>query len=109
LFSLHLHTAIKPRADGAKLVPKASPEARDLLEKMLMFDPAQRITVVDALRHPYLASLHHPEDEPDCASLFEMEDNVPDDALKKRDIQLEILEEVIKIHPEFEKVWRPQM
>ncbi|KAH9258910.1 hypothetical protein BASA81_002974 [Batrachochytrium salamandrivorans] len=100
---------IKPKADFAKLCPKSSPEARDLLDKMLMFDPTKRITVAEGLKHPYLASLHHPEDEPDCDVLFQMEDNVPDDALKRRDIQVGILEEALKIHPELEKVWRPQM
>lgn len=29
-----------------------------------MFDPNKRITVEEALEHPYLAELHCPEDEP---------------------------------------------
>jgi len=41
-----------------------NPAAVDLLEKLLVFDPANRITVNDALRHAYLANLHDPEDEP---------------------------------------------
>ncbi|XWS38314.1 hypothetical protein CRYUN_Cryun19dG0121100 [Craigia yunnanensis] len=39
----------------------------DLLEKMLVFDPNKRITVDEALCHPYLASLHDINDEPVCA------------------------------------------
>mmetsp|Transcript_23828 Transcript_23828/g.18187 ORF Transcript_23828/g.18187 Transcript_23828/m.18187 type:complete len:93 (-) Transcript_23828:2-280(-) len=31
---------------------------------MLVFDPSKRITIEEALKHPYLASLHQPEDEP---------------------------------------------
>lgn len=31
---------------------------------MLRFDPKKRITVEQALKHPYLKSLHCPEDEP---------------------------------------------
>lgn len=31
------------------------------MEKMLQFDPAQRISVDDALRHPYLEQLHGTE------------------------------------------------
>jgi len=31
---------------------------------MLIFDPMKRITVTDALAHPYLASLHQEDDEP---------------------------------------------
>ena len=33
----------------------ADPLALDLLERMLAFDPAQRLTVAEALAHPYLA------------------------------------------------------
>jgi len=35
----------------------------DLLKKLMVFDPAKRITVEEALKHPYLAALHFPEDE----------------------------------------------
>jgi len=42
----------------------ASPEAIDLLEKMLRLDPMGRITVTEALSHPYLISLHDEKDEP---------------------------------------------
>jgi len=31
---------------------------------MLTFDPKRRITVEEALAHPYLAALHCPDDEP---------------------------------------------
>ena len=31
---------------------------------MLVYDPATRITVDEALQHPYMASLHFPDDEP---------------------------------------------
>lgn len=49
-----------------QLFPNKSPAALDLLDKMLKFDPLQRITAEEALNHPYLASLHDPEDEPTC-------------------------------------------
>lgn len=44
--------------------------AVDLLEKMLVFDPNKRITVEEALRHPYLQSLHDLNDEPVCPRPF---------------------------------------
>lgn len=44
--------------------PSMSAEPLDLLEKMLVFDPVKRITVDDALCHPYLSSLHDINDEP---------------------------------------------
>lgn len=46
------------------LFPKSNDLALDLLEKLLAFNPAKRITVEEALRHPYLEPYHDPEDEP---------------------------------------------
>jgi len=52
--------------------------ALDLLEKMLRFDPDKRITVEEALEHPYLAQLHDPNDEPVCEEVFNfIWDDVP--------------------------------
>lgn len=49
----------------------ADPEAIDLLEKMLMFDPRKRIKASEALAHPYLAPYHDPTDEPVAAEKFD--------------------------------------
>lgn len=46
------------------LFPKTSELALDLLEKLLAFNPAKRINVEEALRHPYLEPYHDPDDEP---------------------------------------------
>ena len=51
--------------------PKASEKALDLLSKMLVFNPARRITVIEALEHPYLATLHCEEDEPEADFKFD--------------------------------------
>lgn len=50
----------------SSVFPHTNPDAIDLLGKMLAFDPAKRITVVEALAHPYLSSYHDPTDEPDA-------------------------------------------
>jgi serine/threonine protein kinase len=42
-----------------------------LLEKLLTFDPADRITVQEALLHPYLAPYHDDTDEPECPIKFD--------------------------------------
>jgi len=42
------------------LFPQADPLAIDLLQKMLVFDPTKRITVSEALQHPYMADLYDP-------------------------------------------------
>eukprot|EP00026_Physarum_polycephalum_P009678 Phypoly_transcript_09810.p1 GENE.Phypoly_transcript_09810~~Phypoly_transcript_09810.p1 ORF type:complete len:385 (+),score=33.38 Phypoly_transcript_09810:96-1157(+) len=59
------------RKPFTELFPHASPQAIDLIEKMLVMDPEKRITVDEALAHPYLALLHDPEDEPIAKILFE--------------------------------------
>ncbi|RMZ85255.1 hypothetical protein DV738_g157, partial [Chaetothyriales sp. CBS 135597] len=46
------------------LFPKTSDLALDLLEKLLAFNPVKRITVDEALKHPYLEPYHDPDDEP---------------------------------------------
>ena len=46
------------------MFPTASADGIDLLDKMLQFDPQNRITIKEALMHPYMKDLHHPEDEP---------------------------------------------
>jgi serine/threonine protein kinase len=48
-------------------------QAVDLVDRMLVFDPAKRIKVEDALRHPYLSSLHDASDEPLCPVPFEFD------------------------------------
>jgi len=53
-----------PKKDLQQLFKDAPSQAIDLLDKMLQFDPAKRITVVEALRHPYFGELHDENDEP---------------------------------------------
>ncbi|KAJ3045281.1 Mitogen-activated protein kinase [Rhizophlyctis rosea] len=47
-----------------KIFPDANPLGLDLLDKLLAFDPRERITAEEALLHPYLETYHHPDDEP---------------------------------------------
>lgn len=51
------------RVDFARLFPRASPMALDLLQQMLAFNPEKRIAVNEALAHPYFKALHDPLDE----------------------------------------------
>ncbi|KAH3679128.1 hypothetical protein WICPIJ_008736 [Wickerhamomyces pijperi] len=59
------------RTPFEKILPYANPLAIDLLYKMLTFDPKKRISVVEALKHPYLATYHDENDEPDAAPIPE--------------------------------------
>lgn len=49
--------------------PDAHPDALDLLERMLKFDPRRRISVEDALSHPYVASIRGEEPSAPSESL----------------------------------------
>lgn len=63
----------------AQVFPSAPPLLRDLLAQMLVFNPNRRITVDEALRHPYLASLYNLDDAPEVTDRFTFEydnDNV---------------------------------
>ncbi|KKA28907.1 hypothetical protein TD95_002498 [Thielaviopsis punctulata] len=54
----------------------ATPEAVDLLEKLLVFDPRCRLTAAAALEHPYLEIYHDADDEPEAPHIFEFEDGI---------------------------------
>ena len=45
-----------------------NPTAVDFLEKLIQFDPDKRMTVEQALAHPYLESYHIESDEPNHSS-----------------------------------------
>lgn len=74
------------------LFPKANDLALDLLERLLAFNPAKRITVEEALRHPYLEPYHDPEDEPTAPPIpegfFDFDKNK--DALSKEQLKSEL-------------------
>ena len=72
------------------MFPKTSDLALDLLEKLLAFNPVKRITVEEALKHPYLEPYHDPEDEPTANPIPEEffdfdknKDNLTKEQLKK--------------------------
>uniref|UniRef100_I3LXI1 mitogen-activated protein kinase n=1 Tax=Ictidomys tridecemlineatus TaxID=43179 RepID=I3LXI1_ICTTR len=53
----------KTKVAWAKLFPKSDSKALDLLDRMLTFNPNKRITVEEALAHPYLEQYYDPTDE----------------------------------------------
>ena len=73
----------------------------DILDKMLTWNPNKRISVEDALSHPFFESLHDPFDEPVTFPLDDFEFEKEDISLIELKNRLWI--EILKYHPEFEK------
>lgn len=61
----------RERVPFADKFTNADPQALDLLEKMLVFDPRKRITAAEALAHDYLAPYHDEADEPVAETVFD--------------------------------------
>lgn len=92
---------VEPRSLQS-MYPNASEEAIDLLRKLLMFNPDQRITAEQALEHPYLAQFHNPEEEPSCDKPIK----IPIDDNKKLSVAAyreELYTSIIKVAVEVNK------
>ncbi|XP_015173006.1 PREDICTED: putative serine/threonine-protein kinase C05D10.2 isoform X2 [Polistes dominula] len=53
-----------PKRSLKDLLPETSKEALDLICNLIMFNPVHRLTAVEALEHPYVASFHRRGNEP---------------------------------------------
>ncbi|KAK6163252.1 hypothetical protein DH2020_000116 [Rehmannia glutinosa] len=87
-----------PKQPFSQKFPDVSPVAIDLAERMLVFDPAKRITVEEALNHPFLSSLHEINEEPICPSpfVFDFEQS----SLSEDEIKELIWRESLNFNPE---------
>uniref|UniRef100_A0A8D2PWI6 mitogen-activated protein kinase n=1 Tax=Zosterops lateralis melanops TaxID=1220523 RepID=A0A8D2PWI6_ZOSLA len=61
-----------------KLLPEVDSEAIDFLEKILTFNPMDRLTAEMGLQHPYMSPYSCPEDEPVSQHPFRIEDEIDD-------------------------------
>lgn len=52
-----------------KLVENGTIEEIELIKMMLKWNPSKRITVEEALKHPYFEILHDESDEPTCSPI----------------------------------------
>ncbi|MCJ1273845.1 Mitogen-activated protein kinase [Puttea exsequens] len=73
-----------PKVPFARLFQNANPDALDLLDKMLAFDPSARISVEEALEHRYLHIWHDASDEPSCPTTFDFHFEVVEDVAEMR-------------------------
>ncbi|EHB09834.1 Mitogen-activated protein kinase 7 [Heterocephalus glaber] len=76
--------------------PGADRQALSLLGRMLCFEPSARISAAAALRHPFLAKYHDPDDEPDCAPPFDFA--FDREALTRERIKEAIVAEIEDFH-----------
>ncbi|XP_074787096.1 mitogen-activated protein kinase 7 [Athene noctua] len=86
----------RPAVPWESLFGDAEPAALALLGRMLRFDPRERVGVAEALRHPFLAKYHDPEDEPECVPAFDFAFDRR--ALTKEEIKAAIVAEIADFH-----------
>ncbi|CAA2989116.1 mitogen-activated kinase 3 [Olea europaea subsp. europaea] len=89
----------RPRQLLAQVFPHVNPLAIDLIDKMLTVNPGRRITVEEALAHPYLAGLHDIADEPVCSEPFSFD--FEQQVLTEEQIKDMIYQEALALNPEF--------
>ncbi|KAF4031673.1 Protein kinase domain [Phytophthora infestans] len=88
----------KPKVPLSSVYPRATPQCLDLLEKMLVFDPRKRITIQEALAHPYLSLVRDRTVERTCPTPFDFAFENTD--LTKQKLQELIFEDVCAFHPD---------
>lgn len=73
-----------PKKNFQQLFRNANPDALDLLDLMLAFDPTRRVSVEQALEHRYLQIWHDASDEPGCPTPFDFTFEVVEDVNEMR-------------------------
>lgn len=63
--------ALKPSNFAEYFPDHTNPSALDLMRRMLEFDPKERITVEEALEHPFLRGFHRQFQEPSSDTVFD--------------------------------------
>ncbi len=61
----------KPPPPLSRQFPGAPSDALDFMRKMVQIHPRKRVTVEQALAHPFLSQLHSPSDEPVAPKPFD--------------------------------------
>jgi mitogen-activated protein kinase 1/3 len=97
-----LQYAQKTPPDFQSLFPRDSnPLAIDLIKRMLTFHPDDRITVEDALNHPYLKDFNGQLGEPLCPNRFDFSFENDDTKISTRaEIQMLMFQEMLTYRPE---------
>ncbi|XP_024545126.1 mitogen-activated protein kinase 15 isoform X2 [Selaginella moellendorffii] len=76
------------------------PLARNLLQKMLAFDPKDRPSATEALADPYFQSMSHLQREPAANPISRMEFEFERRRLTREDVRELIYREILEYHPQ---------
>lgn len=105
-FSPHVRNVLRsvpqyPGHEMEQICPAACPVAIDLLRRMLQFDPKHRITVQDALNHPFFSEFRDPAMEFTCPTPFNSDfEEVLDRELTRERLSDMFLREMIDLQRE---------
>jgi len=85
-----------------EMYTNADPEAMDLLKKLLAFNPDKRLTVEQALEHPFVGQFHNPAEEITCDKtiIIPINDNKKMSVATYRD---ELYTSIIKVNVDTKK------
>ncbi|XP_027096925.1 mitogen-activated protein kinase 9 [Coffea arabica] len=81
-------------------IPNADPLALKLLERLIAFDPRDRISAEEALADPYFYGLANVEEEPSTHPISKFEFAFERRKLSKDDVRELIYREILEYHPQ---------
>lgn len=87
------------------MLPNIEPDALDLLKKLLVYDPDERLSAAEALAHPYFKELHCEEEEPSHEPISYFDFEFEQYTLDKKILRELLLDEIIMYHNKEAKLY----
>ena len=89
-----------PKEPFQNYFPQANPDAVDLIERLLRFNPAERLTAIQVLDHPFLQDVRDPETEVIATAPLDMGVDYYSADLSLPTLRQLIYNEMLFFHPE---------
>jgi mitogen-activated protein kinase 1/3 len=91
-----------PPANLADLMKGSCPDVVDLVQRLLQFDPNDRLSAAQALEHPYVAEFRDEESEIDAVPSISLDSLEPPNEKKlgRDGIRRLMWDEILKFHPD---------